>query len=99
MQEIRQPGSYSFAFSRYVEPVAHVQPGETVAIYTEDAFGGLITRESDKPSEILGPYLNPQTGPIFVEGAEPGDTLVVHISTSSRPATGRRAPSSPTSAA
>lgn len=79
MQEIRQPGSYSFAFSRYVEPVARVQPGETVAIYTEDAFGGLITRESDKPSEILGPYLNPQTGPIFVEGAEPGDTLAVHI--------------------
>lgn len=79
MQEIRQPGSYSFAFSRYVDPVAHVKPGETVAIYTEDAFGGLITRESDKPSEILGPYLNPQTGPIFVDGAEPGDTLVVHI--------------------
>lgn len=79
MQEIRQPGAYSYAFSRYVEPVAHVQPGETVAIYTEDAFTGKITRETDLPSVVRGPYPNPQTGPIFVEGAEPGDTLAVHI--------------------
>jgi amidase len=79
VQEIRQKGSYHYAFSRYVEPVAHVKPGETVAIYTEDAFESQLTHETDRPSAILGPYLNPQTGPIFVEGAEPGDILVVHI--------------------
>lgn len=79
MQEIRQKGSYSYAFSRYVEPIAHIKPGETVALYTEDAFESKITRESDLPSAILGPYLNPQTGPIFIEGAEPGDTLAVRI--------------------
>ena len=79
MQEIHQKGSYSYAFSRYVEPIAHVKPGETVALYTEDAFESKITREIDLPSTVLGPYLNPQTGPIFIEGAEPGDTLVVHI--------------------
>ena len=79
MQEIKQQGSYHYAFSRYAEPVARVTPGETVAIYTVDAFENQITRETDQPSAILGPYLNPQTGPIYVEGAEPGDTLVVHI--------------------
>jgi acetamidase/formamidase len=79
MQEIRQPGSYHYAFSRYVEPVAHVKPGETVVLYTQDAFESQLTRETDRPSEILGPYLNPQTGPIYIEGADPGDTLVVHI--------------------
>jgi amidase len=79
MQEIRQPGSYHYAFSRYVEPIAHVNPGDTVAIYTQDAFESQLTRETDKPSAILGPYLNPQTGPIYIEGAEPGDTLAVHI--------------------
>src|SRR5664279_6222319 len=79
MQEIHQPGAYSYAFSRYVEPIARVQPGETVALYTEDAFGGRITRETDVPSVVRGPYPNPQTGPIFIEGAEPGDTLAVHI--------------------
>ncbi len=80
MQEIRQPGAaYSYAFSRYVDPVAHVQPGEMVAIYTEDAYTGRITKETDVPSIVKAPYPNPQTGPIYVEGAEPGDTLAVHI--------------------
>ncbi|MDQ3695568.1 MAG: acetamidase/formamidase family protein [Chloroflexota bacterium] len=79
MREIRQPGVYPYVFSRYVEPIATVRPGETVAIYTVDAFEDQITSESDTPSEILGPYLNPQTGPIFIEGAEPGDTLLARI--------------------
>src|SRR3712207_302393 len=63
----------------YAEPIARVLDGETVSIHTEDAFGGSITSEDDVPSEVLGPYLNPQTGPVFVEGAEPGDTLAVRI--------------------
>lgn len=79
MQEIRQQGPYHYVFSRYVEPVARVKPGETVAIYTEDAFESKLLRATDRPSEILGAYLNPQTGPIYVEGAEPGDTLAVQI--------------------
>ncbi len=79
MQEIRQTGSYHYVFSRYTEPIARVSAGETVVIYTQDAFEGRITAESDRPSAILGPYLNPQTGPIYIEGAEPGDTLAIHI--------------------
>src|SRR5215203_3794389 len=79
MREIRQQGPYHYVFSRYVDPIATVQPGEMVAIYTDDAFESQITRADDKPSEILGAYLNPQTGPIYVEGAEPGDTLAVRI--------------------
>jgi amidase len=79
VREIRQTGPYQYVFSRYAPPIARVEPGETVAIYTEDAFESRITRAEDKPSEILGSYLNPQTGPIEVVGAEPGDTLAVHI--------------------
>ncbi|ALS24319.1 acetamidase/formamidase family protein [Paenibacillus naphthalenovorans] len=79
MKEIRQPGAHSYVFSRYLEPIATVNPGETVAIYTRDAFEDRVTKDTDIPSKILGNYLNPQTGPIFVEGAEPGDTLAVHI--------------------
>ena len=79
MREIRQRGPYQYVFGRYAEPIATVSPGETVAIYTEDAFESRITRAEDRPSEILGPYLNPQTGPIYVESAEPGDTLVVRM--------------------
>lgn len=79
MQEIRQPGRHSYVFSPYLEPIAHVRPGEKVAIYTKDAFEDQITSEDQRPSEVLGDYLNPQTGPISIEGAEPGDTLKVHI--------------------
>jgi acetamidase/formamidase len=79
VREIRQVGSYHYVFSPYAEPIARVEPGETVAIYTEDAFESRITRADDRPSQILGSYLNPQTGPIYVEGAEPGDTLAVHL--------------------
>ena len=79
MREIHQPGSYSYVFSPYREAVAHVAPGETVVVFTKDAFEDRITKADDVPSEILGSYLNPQTGPIYVDGAEPGDTLAVHI--------------------
>jgi amidase len=79
MREVRQQGAYSYVFSPYVEPIATVSPGETVAVYTEDAFGGRITTSEDLPSKVLGPYLNPQTGPLYIEGAEPGDTLAVRI--------------------
>lgn len=79
MREIRQPGAYQYVYGAYAAPVARVEPGETVAIYTIDAFGDLLTSEAQAPTSVLGPYLNPQTGPIYIEGAEPGDTLAVKI--------------------
>ena len=49
-------------------------------LFTEDAFGGKIRTSGDLPSEsIVYPFINPQTGPFFVEGAEPGDTLAIHL--------------------
>ncbi len=78
-REIKQPGEYQYTFGPYAEPIARVARGETVVIHTIDAFGDLLTREDQSPASVLGPYLNPQTGPIYVEGAEPGDTLAVTI--------------------
>jgi acetamidase/formamidase len=79
LREIRQPGEYQYVFGPFAEPIARVKPGETVAIHTIDAFGDRLVSESQQPSSILGPYLNPQTGPLYIEGAEPGDTLLVKI--------------------
>jgi amidase len=79
MREIRQEGAYHYVFSPYVEPIATVESGETVAIYTEDAFESRIQTVDDLPTRVLGSHLNPQTGPIYIEGAEPGDTLAVRI--------------------
>ena len=81
MRTIEQKGEYSYVFSRYAEPVAKVKPGEEVIISTEDAYCGLLTSENDNLEEVKkrrrGP--NPQTGPIYIEGVEAGDTLKVHI--------------------
>jgi acetamidase/formamidase len=63
-----------------VEPIMRVRPGEVLDLYTEDAFGGSIRSSSDLPStSIRYPFINPQTGPFYVEGAEPGDTLAIHL--------------------
>ncbi len=81
MRVIEQTGEHSFAFNRYLEPIARVQPGEEIVLHTEDCFKGLVKSETDLPSEVLSGagYLNPQTGPLYIEGAEPGDTLAVQI--------------------
>jgi amidase len=77
------PQDYSYVFNPYRDPIAEVKPGERVTIHTDDAFESRITKKEDLPSRALATakFLNPQTGPIFVEGAEPGDTLAVRIET------------------
>src|SRR3712207_3111495 len=75
------PEDYSYVFSPYREPVARVEPGRRVVIHTDDAFESRINTADDLPSRALATakFLNPQTGPIYVEGAEQGDTLAVHM--------------------
>ena len=71
MREIHQPdGTYHYVFGPYAEPIAHVALGEEVAIYTVDAFVDGLTSDDQKPSQVLGPYLNPQTGPIYIDGVD-----------------------------
>jgi amidase len=55
------------------EPVLHIEDGDTVITSTVDAGG------RDKSGKEVTPGGNPQTGPFFVEGAEPGETLVVTL--------------------
>ncbi len=62
------------------EPLITVRPGTVVELTTEDCFGGRVRGVGDLPSQVCEfPHLNPVTGPIAVEGAEPGDTLAVHL--------------------
>jgi acetamidase/formamidase len=57
-----------------------VRPGQLVSTWTMDCFAGRVRSTSDLVSQVCDPrFLNPQTGPFFVEGAEPGDTLAVHF--------------------
>jgi acetamidase/formamidase len=73
-------GKYHYVYGPYADPVLQIKPGDIVVAETQDAFEGAIKSESDKPSELLNvPFLNPQCGPIAVEGARKGDVLCVHI--------------------
>jgi len=76
-----EPHDYSYVFNPYREPIAEVDPGDQVVIHCNDAFESRIQSEDDIPSEALATakFLNPQTGPIYIIGAVPGDTLAVHI--------------------
>lgn len=72
-------GPLCYEFSRHNEPRLRIQSGESVLVETEDAFSGQIRDSDDRRDKKLKPYGNPQTGPIWVEGAKAGDTLAVKI--------------------
>src|SRR4051794_5773762 len=72
-------GPLYYEFSRHNEPRLRIEPGETIAVETEDALSGQIRTEADRRDRSRVPYSNPLTGPIWVEGAAPGDTLAVTI--------------------
>lgn len=76
---IPTPEQYAWTFGG-VAPVRRLKPGTVLRLWTEDAFGGRLTSTADKPSSALTmPFVNPQTGPFYVEGAEVGDTLALHF--------------------
>ncbi|MEO0503434.1 MAG: acetamidase/formamidase family protein [Pseudomonadota bacterium] len=77
---IEDQKTFHYVYGPYADPVLEVEPGAVVTVETHDAFEGKIVSEADKPSEILQfPFLNPQSGPIHVRGAEKGDALAVRI--------------------
>jgi acetamidase/formamidase len=60
-------------FSPFNKPVLTIAPGDTVHTTTVDAGG------ADKDSVKRSAGGNPQTGPFYIQGAMPGDTLIVHL--------------------
>lgn len=70
---------YAWTFGG-VEPIMKVRPGDVLELWTDDCFTSLVAGVDDLASEkIVFPFLNPQTGPFYVDGAEPGDTLALHF--------------------
>jgi acetamidase/formamidase len=65
-----QPTHYHTAIGSH-PPVLHIVSGDTVVTNTVDAWG------KDASDTEVTPRGNPQTGPFYVDGAEPGDTLMV----------------------
>lgn len=79
LTEARQ-GTFHYTIGPYSQPVMQVAPGDRIIVDTRDAFDGKIQTEQDLPSQKLRvPFLNPQSGPIMIEGAEKGDVVAVYI--------------------
>ena len=77
---IEDQATFHYVYGPYADPVLEVDPGAVVTVETHDAFEGAIKEVVDNPSALLNfPFLNPQTGPIHVRGAEKGDALAVRI--------------------
>lgn len=72
MRREYQPTHYHNAFGPY-EPVMSVEDGDTIVTTTLDARG------KDANGQVVAQRGNPLTGPFYVKGAEPGDTLAVRI--------------------
>src|SRR5262249_10058519 len=75
-----------YVFDRHPAPVLRVVPGEVFEIETEDARTGKTrTPETTTPEYVKSLrskatyYGNPVTGPLWIDGASPGDTLAVHL--------------------
>jgi acetamidase/formamidase len=66
-----EPTAFHRFFSGTIPPALHINPGDTIRTTTVDAGG----RDANNKRRSNGG--NPETGPFYVEGAMPGDTLVV----------------------
>ena len=68
-----------FAFGPGLTPVAHIRQGEEVLMETHDCFEGQIQTTADLVSALDWEHVNPATGPVFIQGAMPGDVLRIHL--------------------
>lgn len=77
----QQPSTGHNRWHPDIPPILRVRPGDAVTLETRDAFDGQITERTTPESMrslSLAP-VHPLTGPVYVEGAEPGDLLAVTI--------------------
>ena len=73
------PSRFTYTFGG-VAPVAAITPGTVVDSWSFDCFGGRVKSTRDMSTQVCDPrFLNPQTGPFYIEGAMPGDTIAVHF--------------------
>lgn len=68
-------------FSAAIPPTLRVPSGAVVEVYTKEATDGQLTPESELADLLALSFdpIHPLTGPVYVEGAEPGDVLAVTL--------------------
>ena len=73
-----RPEEFAWTFGG-AAPIRRVRTPAALSLYTEDCFAGRVRSEDDLVTRLNITGLNPQTGPFYIEGAEPGDTVAVHF--------------------
>lgn len=70
-----------FGWDRDLKPILEVDPGQTANFEIIECSGGQLTKNSsaDELTNLDFDTINPVSGPIYIKGAEPGDTLEVEI--------------------
>lgn len=70
-----------YAMSADNQPACTVQSGDTIVFEAYDCFTNQITSENQIVEALDWNKINPATGPVFIEGAKPGDVIEVDIHT------------------
>jgi amidase len=68
-----------YAFSPDNPPAARVQQGESFTLETYDCFEGQIQQDAQLATSLDWAHVNPATGPVYVEGIQPGDVVRLDI--------------------
>jgi acetamidase/formamidase len=80
IHELR-PDAFAYAWDNSLEPALEIESGETVLLHVRDASDEQIVRDSTAAAVAALDFtkVNPVSGPVYVKGARPGDTLVVEL--------------------
>lgn len=79
MRHVIDSAKIVYNFSAQNAPVLKAKPGDTLVFETQDCFSNQISKPEDRLEQLDWDRINPATGPVFIEGAEKGDTLKVTI--------------------
>jgi len=70
---------YITSFSAQNEPMYFVDIDETFQVETHDCYGGAFTSESQLRTSVKIDYINPATGPIYINGVKKGDIVCIEV--------------------
>ncbi len=76
-----RPDAFNYVWDQSIAPAVEIEPGEVVALHTRDASDEQI-RPDSTAADVAGidfSHVNPVSGPVFVQGARPGDVLAVEL--------------------
>lgn len=68
-----------YGFAPDLEPKGRVAQGEEFTLETFDCFGGQLECAADTLDTLDWSRTNPATGPVYIEGTKPGDTLRINL--------------------